>query len=72
MLPKYFSSEWSFAQYRVPDVRCIVAFGQEKNSIIVVAADGTFYKALFDPEKSGGQECVQESYSKFIKNNEEE
>jgi WD40 repeat protein len=71
MLPKYFSSEWSFAQFRVPDVRSIVAFGQEKNSIIVVSADGTFYKAIFDPEKAGA-ECVQESYSKFIKTAEEE
>ena len=70
LLPKYFSSEWSFAQFRVPDGRTIVAFGQDKNSIIVVSADGTFYKALFDPDKSGG-ECVQESYAKFIKAPEE-
>jgi len=66
LLPKYFSSEWSFAQFRVPDVRSIVAFGSEKNSIIVVSADGSFYKALFDPEKPGA-ECVRESYAKFIK-----
>jgi WD40 repeat protein len=71
LLPKYFSSEWSFAQYRVPDVRTIVAFGSEKNSIIVVSADGTYYKALFDPEKPG-QECVQESYSKFVKGPDED
>lgn len=71
LLPKYFSSEWSFAQYRVPDVRTIVSFGSEKNSIVVVSADGTFYKALFDPEKPGG-ECVQESYAKFIKTTEDE
>lgn len=69
LLPKYFSSEWSFAQYRVPDTRAIVAFGTEKNSIIVVSADGTFYKALFDPERGG--ECVQESYAKFIKGTDE-
>jgi WD40 repeat protein len=70
-LPKYFSSEWSFAQFRVPDVRSIVAFGAEKNSIIVVSADGTFYKALFDPEKPG-VECVQETFAKFIKTAEDE
>jgi hypothetical protein len=29
-----------------------------------------FYKALFDPDKSGG-ECVQESFAKFIKPAEE-
>jgi len=74
LLPKYFSSEWSFAQFRVPDghnTRTIVAFGQDAHSIVVVAADGTFYKALFDPEKSGG-ECVQESFAKFIKSPEEQ
>jgi len=73
-LPKYFSSEWSFAQFRVPvhqEVRSIVAFGAEKNSIIVVSADGTFYKAMFDPEKPG-LECVQETSEKFIKPTEEE
>lgn len=70
LLPKYFSSEWSFAQYRVPDSRTIVAFGSEKNSIIVVSSDGVFYKALFDPETG---ECVQEgSPSKFIKGPEDD
>lgn len=71
VLPKYFSSEWSFAQYRIPEVRSIVAFGSEPNSLIVVAADGTFYKALFDPEKHGS-ECVQESYAKFIKGTDDD
>lgn len=34
ILPKYFSSEWSFAQFRVPDTRSICSFGQEPNTII--------------------------------------
>lgn len=34
ILPKYFSSEWSFAQFRVPDTRSIVAFGAEPYTII--------------------------------------
>ena len=54
----------------MPDVRSIVAFGSEKNSIIVVSADGSFYKALFDPDKPGA-ECVQESYAKFVKGPED-
>lgn len=34
ILPKYFTSEWSFAQFRVPDTRSMVAFGQEPNTVI--------------------------------------
>lgn len=34
LLPKYFSSEWSFAQYRVKEGRSIVAFGQEPHTVI--------------------------------------
>jgi len=71
ILPGYFSSEWSFAQFRVPgDVRSIVSFGGE-NCIIVVSADGRVYKATFDLNKPGA-ECVQESFSKFIKSADEE
>ena len=56
----------SFAQFRVPDLRSIVAFGGEKNSIVVASADGLFYKALFDPDKPG-QECVQDQMHSFTK-----
>lgn len=66
ILPKYFASEWSFAQFRVPDVRTVVAFGSEKNSIIVVSADGLFYKATFDPDKPGA-ECVEQHHAEFKK-----
>jgi WD40 repeat protein len=65
VLPKYFSSEWSFAQFRVPVVRAIVAFGSDENSIVVVSADGTFYKAVFDAQKGG--ECQKEKEADFLK-----
>ncbi|KAF9957246.1 WD repeat domain phosphoinositide-interacting protein 3 [Mortierella alpina] len=66
LLPKYFSSAWSFAQFKVAaDCRCICAFGGEKNTVIVICADGSFYRFMFDPQKGG--ECVRESYSKFLK-----
>lgn len=62
LLPKYFSSEWSFAQFRVPDSRSVVAFGQEPNTIMVVSADGSFFRANF--EKGG--EAVRIAYSQFV------
>lgn len=69
LLPKYFSSEWSFAQFRVPETcGTICAFGSEKNTIIVVGADGSFYKATFD----NGGDCEKTSFSKFIKSEEDE
>ncbi|OVA02208.1 WD40 repeat [Macleaya cordata] len=40
VLPKYFSSEWSFAQFFVPEnTRFIAAFGSQ-NSVIIVGMDG--------------------------------
>ncbi len=71
LLPKYFSSQWSFSQFRVPEVRSIVAFGSEPNSIVVVCANGAVYKALFDPEKPGA-ECTQESFVEFVRRPDEE
>ena len=66
-LPKYFSSEWSFAQFRLPEdtPQCIVAFGAKKNTLIIVGTNGTFFKCEFDPVKGG--DCKQESYCMFIK-----
>ncbi len=63
ILPKYFSSEWSYAQFRIPETRTIVAFGADNHQLIVVGADGAFYLADF--EKGG--ECIKKSYSKFVK-----
>ena len=40
-LPKYFSSEWSLAQYKLPDfTKSIVAFGPEPNTLIVASVEG--------------------------------
>lgn len=65
ILPKYFSSEWSFAQFRVPDNNSICAFGNEPNTLIVVGSDGSFFKANF--EKGG--EAVRVAYGQFVKTN---
>eukprot|EP00002_Diphylleia_rotans_P005515 TRINITY_DN1466_c0_g1_i4.p1 TRINITY_DN1466_c0_g1~~TRINITY_DN1466_c0_g1_i4.p1 ORF type:complete len:363 (-),score=77.44 TRINITY_DN1466_c0_g1_i4:567-1655(-) len=64
VLPKYFGSEWSFAQFHGPKTRSISAFGQEKNTLIVVCADGSYYKCSFDPAKGG--ECKQEKFCRFV------
>ncbi|CAO3666707.1 unnamed protein product [Umbelopsis ramanniana] len=64
LLPKYFSSEWSFAHAKISsETRCVVGFGEQKNSIIALCADGACYKFLFDPRKGG--ECSRESYERF-------
>jgi len=64
ILPSYFSSEWSFAQFHLPDTQCLVSFGAEPNSIIAVCADGSWYKYIFDPTKGG--ECKSEKQGKFL------
>jgi len=51
LLPKYFSSEWSFAQFRIPQVQTICAFGAEKGVLVAVSADGTFRRYRFLNEK---------------------
>lgn len=59
VLPAYFSSEWSLAQFRVPDTRCIAAFGFDPHTIITVCANGSYYKARFDPVRGGEMERVE-------------
>jgi len=58
LLPSYFSSQWSFAQFHVPDYRSIAAFGQDPHTVVVVCASGSYYKAKFDP--AVGSEMVME------------
>ncbi|KAK3805540.1 MAG: WD40-repeat-containing domain protein [Benniella sp.] len=71
LLPKYFSSAWSFAQFKVAaDCRCICAFVGGRDMVIVICADGSFYRFVFDPQKGG--ECVRESYSKFLKESDDD
>jgi hypothetical protein len=41
VLPKYFSSEWSVAQFRLPEgLQYFVGFGQQKNTIVIIGLDG--------------------------------
>jgi len=66
VLPKYFSSEWSFAQFRVPEeTRAIVAFGTQKNTIVIVCANGSYYRCSFDGNNGG--EMGQLEYERYMK-----
>ncbi|MCO5586332.1 hypothetical protein L7F22_040271 [Adiantum nelumboides] len=65
VLPKYFSSEWSFAQFHLPeDVRTLVAFGTVTNTLTIVGLDGSFYRCTFDPINGG--EMQQHEFTRFF------
>eukprot|EP01100_Stratorugosa_tubuloviscum_P001533 TRINITY_DN1341_c2_g1_i1.p1 TRINITY_DN1341_c2_g1~~TRINITY_DN1341_c2_g1_i1.p1 ORF type:complete len:348 (+),score=142.50 TRINITY_DN1341_c2_g1_i1:75-1118(+) len=64
LLPSYWSSEWSFAQFRIPETRSLCTFSNDKNSVIVININGDFYKYTFDPVRGG--EARLEMHSKFL------
>ncbi|KVI04495.1 hypothetical protein Ccrd_017188 [Cynara cardunculus var. scolymus] len=62
VLPKYFSSEWSFARFHLPEsTQYMSAFGSQ-NTVIIVGMDG---RCIFDPVNGG--EMVQHEYVRFLK-----
>ncbi|XP_072966828.1 autophagy-related protein 18d-like [Typha angustifolia] len=62
MLPKYFSSEWSFSQFHLPQLKqCIAAFGSS-NTLVIVSMDGSFRRCSFDPV-NGGKMAEEECFS---------
>ncbi|KAJ4835532.1 Autophagy- protein 18a [Turnera subulata] len=66
VLPKYFSSEWSVAQFRLLEgSQYIVAFGHQKNTVVILGLDGSFYRCQFDPVNGG--EMTQLEYHNFLK-----
>ncbi|XP_057735016.1 autophagy-related protein 18a-like [Arachis stenosperma] len=69
VLPKYFSSEWSVAQFRLQEgLQHIVAFGHQKNTIVILGMDGSFYRCQFD--SANGGEMTQLEYYNFLKTDE--
>ncbi|KAJ0256763.1 Autophagy-related protein 18a [Hirschfeldia incana] len=66
VLPKYFRSEWSVAQFRlVEGTQYIVAFGHQKNTVVILGMDGSFYRCQFDPVNGG--EMSQLEYHNCLK-----
>ncbi|RDX86125.1 Autophagy-related protein 18a, partial [Mucuna pruriens] len=66
VLPKYFSSEWSVAQFRLQEgLQYIVAFGHQKNTVVILGMDGSFYRCQFDSATGG--EMTQLEYYNFLK-----
>lgn len=63
VLPAYFASEWSLAQFRVSDYRCTAAFGADPHTVVVVCANGSYFKARFDPVRGG--EMIREEFAQF-------
>lgn len=52
VLPKYFDSEWSFAQLRIVDSHAICAI--KDKYVIAISSEGNYYLAEID-HKTGGE-----------------
>ncbi|XXG80648.1 hypothetical protein AAC387_Pa09g1464 [Persea americana] len=66
VLPKYFSSEWSVAQFHLHEgSQYVVAFGHQKNTVVILGMDGSFYRCQFDPVNGG--EMTQLEFYNFLK-----
>ncbi len=65
ILPQYFQSEWSVAQFRLPlDTRSVVGFhNTEENTLMIATYDGVMYKVKFE-----NNQCTVVFEEKFNKN----
>ena len=63
-LPTYFSSEWSFVQYRTKHTKIFVSFGKQNNKLLLITDDGFFYKISIEFENNICK-CVEEEQYKF-------
>lgn len=77
LTPKYITSQWSVAQFHTPgnsaahsSMRTICAFGSERNTLIVISSDGSFYKCSFEPARGG--ECRRETFARFLQIDDED
>jgi len=60
-LPKYFSSEWSLAQFKLPSThRALVAFpAADPDSCVVISEAGDYSRLIFDERQGGEMMCVE-------------
>lgn len=63
----YLESEWSFAQVRGLDVPALCAFGPQSDTLVLVAADGSFLVSSFN----NPGECDRLTFAKFVSNTDE-
>uniref|UniRef100_A0A383WHS1 Autophagy-related protein 18a n=1 Tax=Tetradesmus obliquus TaxID=3088 RepID=A0A383WHS1_TETOB len=73
-LPKYFTSEWSFAQYKLTEEdtgRSLVGFAAaDPHSLVIITQSGRYHKVSFDPQRGGP--CSQQAFGCYIVEGEEE
>ncbi|XAR52619.1 hypothetical protein NMG60_11020774 [Bertholletia excelsa] len=66
VLPKYFSSEWSVAQFHLQEgSQYAVAFGHQKDTVVIIGMDGSFYRCQFNQVDGG--EMTQLEHHNFLK-----
>lgn len=71
MLPGYFSSVRSVAQFRLPEgSEYIVGFGHQENTVVIVGMNGSFFRCQFDPDSGG--EMKQLEHHNVFKEQEQE
>ncbi|PVU89631.1 hypothetical protein BB561_005254 [Smittium simulii] len=64
LLPKYFSSEWSFSHFRVQgEFKCISGFSPNRDSVVVICANGVVEKYSIGPLKGT---CTREWSRRYI------
>ena len=61
----YLASEWSWAQFRLPDCyKTVVAFGKNGQTLLIASVTGAFHRISFSPDRKGSAD--QDWFSIFM------